>query len=276
LIYLININYNSRFIPNKDFYVNQKTLKVYYNVNLQKCLNKQILKDPNLSKSIIFADYVNKKNSRAINHSLLFLAESPTEIGARTFNRWRYSLPILEQNLANLTNTNFLFNYSFPIYKRNYENIIKFSNLTSSDYLVSSTKIYNENFVLLNVCKNNLKDNKIIQDTSLENDIFIYKINRENKLKLEIIHVNKMNIKISNKIKYSEFVLPINYHPNLIITSDNETLNYTKTLSNSVKIFTNKIHKKIEVKSFSLENLIVILATLIISSTFVIIFRKLN
>lgn len=276
LIYLINFNYNSRFIPNKDFYVNQKNLKNYYNVNLQKCINEQIIKNPNLSKSVIFADYVNKKKSRATNHSLLFLAESPTEIGARTFNRWRYSLPILEQNLAGLTNTNFLFNYSFPIYERNYKDIIKFSNLTSSDYLVSSTKINNENFVLLKICKNNLKDNKIIQDTSLNNDIFIYKINRESRLKLEIINVNKMNIKILNKVKYSEFVLPINYHPNLIITSDNETLNYTKTLLNSVKIFTNKTHKKIEVKSFSLEHLIVILTTLIISSVFIVIFRKLD
>jgi hypothetical protein len=265
-------NNDGDIVPNKNFGIYQKDAKAYHLKTLPQCINQTLEKYKNsISRSVIFAG-INDNNlseKRIEDYNLILITEIPHLINSRTFNRWRYNINVLEQNLTNKHNLQGLFAFAYPL--NEIKSVTNFADDTLSSILITNHKFEDTRWKYEGTCKNQIANNKFIKTTngnyigtvkgqrsSLANDTLIYSRNKKSDNYILKIFSNKIVLKIDNK--KIDFI-PINFHPHL---RSNSKFEITGDKSNFTKIKKKNEVEIIEIFSFTYYNFLIIFFTLIL------------
>jgi hypothetical protein len=173
LVFTLNTNnYYGKVIPQSEYVLSTETSKWYMKV-LPNCINKNI-SDANLSaesKSFIFVK--RSGSSNYMDDTIVFLSEIPDTLHGRTFQQWRYSTGIFNQNLLVQSGSSGL--YTRPFLPENTSDIFKFARATASPFIISTQAIVDHRLHLLGSCQfpNKLKE-FVEGNSTLGTDVFLY------------------------------------------------------------------------------------------------------
>jgi hypothetical protein len=206
LVSIVNIQYSKSYIKENSYildeghFVDHSVRSLLLN-DLPRCVNDVMSKNSiKKSTGVVFASTAdNDKDLRAWNDLHMFMIENPYELNTRTFNQWRYSLPVVDLEYAAKNNLTGLFNLSFNI--AYLDRIIAFAKDVGASNLISNKNVSNSGLVLLGKCDLQIKTKD--RDHKLRNefyeDIYIYEILNNlvaqniNEVKPHKININCMN-----------------------------------------------------------------------------------
>jgi len=201
----------------------------YYINTLPNCVNTKISNvDSSLfSKSYLFVK--KKGTSASMDDTLLILFEQPNNLYGRTFNQWGYTTNKMNYNLHDAIKSSGLF--SRPFLAENTDQLLKFSNLTQSPFLISTESKLANNFRLLGICifPENLRS-YVSANPTLGQDVYIF-MNDEgvsgNKSDLKSVRYSSSYVKFNYECQtYGQNFLkmPINYLREMNVTTNGKTV----------------------------------------------------
>jgi hypothetical protein len=179
------------------------------------------------SKSYLFVK--KKGTSSSMDDTLLILSEQPNNLYGRTFNQWGYTTNKMNYNLHDAIKSSGLF--SRPFLAENTDQLLKFSNLTQSPFLISTESKLANNFRLLGICifPENLRS-YVSANPTLGQDVYIF-MNDEgvsgNKSDLKSVRYSSSYVKFNYECQtYGQNFLkmPINYLREMNVTTNGRTV----------------------------------------------------
>jgi hypothetical protein len=188
-------------------------------------ITSQCLKNIVKEESLIFivnTNYVKLTPGR--DDFIMSLIERPSQISGRTYFQWRHTDHKITSLIYDKLGAHGVkgVNYS-PLFKDNIsKDFFEINKAIKNKYIATNFKFQDRQVTYLEVCKNNLqitKDEhfKKFNGEVFLKDIYLYKIN-ENEKEDYAIYYNLSKIKIKNyNIKNKVFFIPINYDKNLVI-----------------------------------------------------------
>lgn len=243
-VLILNIGDYGGIVPTNSNYILSKATGDWYMRILPNCINDKIdstIAEPN-NRSFTFVKP--SGTGSAMDDTLLFLSEQPQNLKGRTFQQWRYSTGILNENLLSNVASSGLF--TRPLLSNHTENILRFAETTNSPFIVSTEKISISSLTYLGSCDFPSKLDSVVKgNLTLGQSVHVYFIKAidENQISpikrqkffsdqaLFTIACNNENCAAAKPLE-----IPLNFSEFLRIQTSNQSITIIPNPQNAVQI----------------------------------------
>ena len=269
LLVTLTANVNTIYSPiiaSSSKHVINFELRKWLVTDLPGCINANIAKIDNqgVRRSFIFSTNAYEAGR---NDALTALIENPEALKGRTFQQWRYSTAKSASSFNIKSGLN-AFN-SWALTNDDLNNIVLFSDRSSSPFLISTDEIYNSAMKFVGKCRPpkpllgsslpfiSRASNIPIGNESLESSLYLYEIRNQEAIQPVILSAKYYSniAEYTVKSQVSNITLPINFSPSLRIFINGHKVPVTADLDNLSVVenrFDGKKNLQVRVTSFSL------------------------